>query len=56
MAISGVGGNAVFQAQLQATVAKKGLDVQKFVGDAAIQLIQSASIDPSVGRGLDISA
>ena len=44
------------QARYQVAVAKKGLDAQRFVGESALKLIQSASIDPSVGRNLNVSA
>jgi hypothetical protein len=37
-------------------VAKKGLDAQKFMGEAAVNMIRSASLDPMVGRNLDILA
>lgn len=53
---SATSGSSVTQAQYQVAVAKKGLDVEKFEGESAIKLIQSASIDPKVGRGLDITA
>ena len=59
MAISAVNtaldSNAL-QAQYQVAVAKKGMDAQRFLGDSAVKLIQSASIDPSVGRNLNVSA
>lgn len=44
------------QSNFQAAVARKSLDVQDMLGQAAIQLIQSASIDPNIGRNLDVTA
>ncbi len=43
------------QTQYQVAAAKKSLDAQRFMGEAAIQLIQSATIDPNVGANLNIS-
>lgn len=58
--VSGVNGAssspAVLGAQISMAVAKKGLDAQKFMGEAAVNMIRSASLDPMVGRNLDILA
>ena len=58
MAISAVNmalSTNALQAQFQIAAARKGLDAQRFQGEAAIKLIQAASLDPNVGRNLDIS-
>ena len=43
-------------AQFQVLALKKQLDVSKQIGDAAVQLIQSASIDPAIGKNLNLRA
>ena len=48
--------NTALQAAYQAAVAKKGIDAQRFLGESALKLIQSASVDPGVGRNLNVSA
>ncbi|HNR34297.1 MAG TPA: YjfB family protein [Candidatus Hydrogenedentes bacterium] len=44
------------QSAFQVAAARKSMDVQQLIGQAAIQLIQSASLDPDIGRHLDVSA
>jgi hypothetical protein len=46
---------AQFAAQWSVGVAKKAQDVTKEMGDATLKLIQSANIDPAVGKNLDIT-
>jgi len=56
--ITGLGSalsNVQLQTQIQTAVLSKQQDVVKELGDLALKLIESASIDPSVGRGLDVS-
>jgi hypothetical protein len=55
--ISGVGLTGVRVAQTyQMLVLAKQLDAMEQEGQAALTLIQSALIDPMVGRNLDVSA
>lgn len=42
--------------QYQVLALKKQLDAAKQIGDSAVQLIQSASIDPSVGKHVNLTA
>ena len=46
--------NAEFQAQVQVSVLKKQQDVAEELGDLAVSLIQSASVDPHVGQNVNI--
>ncbi|MBI5094433.1 MAG: putative motility protein [Candidatus Hydrogenedentes bacterium] len=60
--ISGINGaSAGLQAaqitsQYQVLALKKQLDATKLIGDSAIKLIQSASVDPAVGKKLNVTA
>jgi len=40
--------------QYQVVAAKKSMDTQCLLGEAALKLIQSASIDPNIGQKLNI--
>ncbi len=40
--------------ELQAAALRTQIETVRDVGDLAVQLIQSAQLDPSVGRNLDI--
>lgn len=44
------------QTQFQVLALKKQLDASKLIGDAAVQLIQSSSIDPAIGNNLNLRA
>jgi hypothetical protein len=44
------------QSQYQVAAAKKGMDAQKLIGESAVKLIQSASVDPNVGQNLNVMA
>ncbi len=58
--VSAIGGygmglsQAEFAAQYQITVMKKQLDLMQEMGDLALQLIRSASVDPDIGTQLNI--
>ncbi len=51
--LSAVSGSQ-FQAEFQARVASLQKDAAELEGELALKLIESASIDPAVGRQLDI--
>ena len=42
--------------QYQVLALKKQLDASKQIGDSAVQLIQSASVDPAVGKNINVFA
>jgi hypothetical protein len=53
---AGATGNARLSAEYSAAVLKKQKDVVEELGAMAVELIQQASVNPQVGRNLDISA
>ncbi len=53
---AGAAGNARLSAEYAAAVMKKQQDVVEELGAMAVELIQQASINPQMGRNLDISA
>jgi len=56
--ISATGSIAAGQinSQYQVLALKKQLDASKLIGDSAVQLIQSASVDPAVGKNVNLLA
>ena len=55
--VSAVGsGSALFQAQVQVAAIKKQIDATREIGEMALKLIQSASIDPATGNRIDVLA
>ena len=59
--IGSVGGNvmnspAVIQARISVAALKKQKDVVNQMGDMALKLVQSASIDPNVGSRINLQA
>ena len=49
-------GSALFQAQVQVAAIKKQIDATREIGEMALKLIQSASIDPATGNRIDVLA
>lgn len=44
-----------FQAQVEVAAAKKQVEAVRDEGEATLKLIQSANVDPAVGRRLNVA-